>query len=1072
MSKVVAITKAGLSAKSCIVPAPLIVISPASLDFPATSAGNCSSPLPFTVTNAGTKSVGINYINAGGEGTDFSLFSSSCSEVTLAPNGTCSGSAVFCPLFSAPGVKTGQLVVYHDAGNNAIPLSGTLTPPAPVAVFLRSPSGNIDFGMNWLGAPNPTIDITVQNTGAAAMTVSPVTVTPPFFEGPNNCGVVNPGGSCTITVGYTVSATPTMGEEYGTLTIPHSAPGSPEVITLEGESAPRPGVTLAPAPPPTISPLYLWMEQGNTTYDYVYFTNLSGAPVILTSVDLGSGGSGYFWNESDTCNPLPLTLASGQSCSVYMGYDSSSAPVTSPGYDADSLIFTADGTPYTANLYAEVAPPYPTLTTDVGLLDFGTVNLGSQSGCQNFKISNYGSQPAPFFLNGPYYGEFVATGCTIPTPACTATSVTPQTLNGGEFCWGSFSYKPTIAGPATDGVDVVDGNLYWGYPAGVSLTGTGYQAGPRVQVDQPYLDFGSHPLGVSAPSQTVTFTNSGDASLTGYLSPPGAVGFSILGNTCGGPSSTATVTILPGGTCTATFGFTPTPPVGYVYDWATFISDALNNGSLAVDMDGTGTAAPEPSADFYPMEIHFGNVPANTSSASQAVSFANTGSGPMSISSIVSPGGQFAMSHDCPLAPATLAPGACCTIQTTFNPTAAGLQYGTIDITWTDPAALPPSPLLAQIPVDGTGVPPPSITASPAGVGFADQIISTVSGPVRVLLSNTGITDITVTGYAVSGDFSASAPVALPPVPVSAPLLKRTMPVRGKAAGPKAASPPALPCGPGYLEKGLACYIDVSFKPTALGLRTGALVLAFTGGTGSPAVVPLSGNGTPKDFPAISVSTETLAFGEVVIGVTSSLRVTVSSIGTSPLAVTGVRTFGPAFAASTGCTASQAPGTSCEVTVDCRPVALGLATGDLYIDHNASGGYKNLKLSCTGVPLPKPRIDVSATGVSFGNQALGTTSSSQSVVIKSVGTAPLAIRGIGTNSPFAATHGCPATLEPGSSCIARVNFTPMRSGGQADKLGIGSNDPDRPAINVDLSGTGCRPFTVAAGRRGTNLCAP
>jgi len=128
-------------------------------------------------------------------------------------------------------------------------------------------------------------------------------------------------------------------------------------------------------------------------------------------------------------------------------------------------------------------------------------------------------------------------------------------------------------------------------------------------------------------------------------------------------------------------------------------------------------------------------------------------------------------------------------------------------------------------------------------------------------------------------------------------------------------------------------------------------------------------------------------------------------------------------------------------------------------------------LVCTGVLAPSPKIAVSATGVGFGNQSLGTTSAVTEVQISSVGTAPLAIGDLATLRPFVQTNDCPIALQPGFSCKVKLVFTPIVGGRQLGRLTIPSNDPDKPSWVVELSGTGCRPFSVPGARRGTGSCS-
>ncbi|MBL0140732.1 MAG: choice-of-anchor D domain-containing protein [Betaproteobacteria bacterium] len=1068
MSKVLALIRGNKALGSCH-PALAVSISPSPIVFPSAipvGTSGCASPQSFTVTNAGNVSLDVAYVSTdtemyGGSAPlsaksyygDYSFDSSGCSEYTLAPGASCTGSVTFCAQPSASqGSKLGTLFVYTSAPSSphAVTLTGTVGPGPLAPVFSATPD-YLDFGNVPLGSTSDAQHVTVRNIGSAPMTVNSITATPPFAVDDDGCTAVPvpPGDVCGIDVTFIAGSAP-QSEVSGTLTINHSAAGSPGSVSLYANAVALPGVTLLSPTGSIQEDLNIDVEVGSVISATVFFKNLSPGSITIYDLFLDCVECGISI-VSDNC--YNNTIATGQTCSVDLQLD---ATYESAGNTLSDILYFGDGeSTYQVDLYGYVTAPYSSVDITPWYNDFGAVGVGSQSACVNFQVTNMSSATIYLSAQGPYYGQFTAAGCTPPGATCSGSAMAPE-----ESCWASLRYAPSGTGYASDYLDIYysDGESSPAYVAGAFYEGYGIQPGPMIDVYPGYWSFGSQQVGSPAPSRAFTVTNIGDQPLNISAASVAGPEFTVSPDA----ACTPPATLAPGSSCTITGNFTPSA-VGYFTDNLTITSDAVNTTAYVISMDGSGAPLPTPSADYYPMSLDFGSVPYNATSAAKTVFFANPGSAPMAISSILSSAGDFLVSHDCP---AILDANSCCRIFAQFHPTTVVPQTEMITVT-TDAGDSP-----HQITVTGTGIPPPSITASPAGFAFPDQVVGTASAPVAIVFTNTGITNVTVSGYTVSGDFQASAPVAMPLIPASAPLLKRGTTAHGKAARSKAAAPPPIPCGPGDLAIGDACYVTVVFKPTALDLRTGSLVLAFSGGTGNPAVVPLAGYGMPAEFPAISLSTDVIDFGEVVVGTSSSKLLTVTSTGTAPLVVSGVSTPGAGgiFLAETACR-TVAPGASCAITVTCTPSLFTNVTGDLYVDSNVRG-IKHVTLICTGARKPVPKIDVSLTSIGFGNQSLGTSSNAQQLLIKSVGTAPLAIRGIGTNSPFAVDHACPATLEPGSSCIARVNFTPMRPGGQADKLGIGSNDPDRPAINVDLSGTGCRPFSVTAARRGTDPCGP
>jgi hypothetical protein len=108
------------------------------------------------------------------------------------------------------------------------------------------------------------------------------------------------------------------------------------------------------------------------------------------------------------------------------------------------------------------------------------------------------------------------------------------------------------------------------------------------------------------------------------------------------------------------------------------------------------------------------------------------------------------------------------------------------------------------------------------------------------------------------------------------------------------------------------------------------------------------------------------------------------------------------------------------------------------------------------VPLP----GLSPSSVSFADQAVGSTSSPQNVILTNSGTGPLIILSIaikGANSgDFSQTNNCPANLAAAANCQISITFTPSALGARNASLAVTDNAPGPPQ-SVPLSGTGAQP---------------
>lgn len=117
---------------------------------------------------------------------------------------------------------------------------------ADLAAYIANPAGvtaqpaisvspeNVEFGSVVVGAAEVRA-ITVQNTGAADLVVSSISTSgPPFSASASGCATLAPGESCTVNVSFAPGA---AGNVTGTLTMLHSAAGSPSTVTLGGWGA-------------------------------------------------------------------------------------------------------------------------------------------------------------------------------------------------------------------------------------------------------------------------------------------------------------------------------------------------------------------------------------------------------------------------------------------------------------------------------------------------------------------------------------------------------------------------------------------------------------------------------------------------------------------------------------------------------------------------------------------------------------------------------------------------------------------------------------------------------------------
>jgi hypothetical protein len=111
------------------------------------------------------------------------------------------------------------------------------------------------------------------------------------------------------------------------------------------------------------------------------------------------------------------------------------------------------------------------------------------------------------------------------------------------------------------------------------------------------------------------------------------------------------------------------------------ITDNAAGSPQTVALSGTGV---QPALTLSSLSFSMGNQLITTTSAPQGVTLTNTGTAPVTISSIALSGtnsGDFAQTDTCPVNNSNLAVGAKCTINVTFTPTASGNRVASIAIT-------------------------------------------------------------------------------------------------------------------------------------------------------------------------------------------------------------------------------------------------------------------------------------------------------------------------------------------------------------------------------------------------------
>jgi hypothetical protein len=179
----------------------------------------------------------------------------------------------------------------------------------------------------------------------------------------------------------------------------------------------------------------------------------------------------------------------------------------------------------------------------------------------------------------------------------------------------------------------------------------------------------------------------------------------------------------------------------------------------------------------------------------------------------------------------------------------------------------------------------------------------------------------------------------------------------------------------------------------------------------------------------VSLSPGNLNFGAVEAGQTSPPQtITLTNTGSATLTITSIAPGGTDpqdFHETNTCGTSVLAGGQCTISVTFKPTRNGVRTGNITFTDNATNSPQTVPV--TGTAQTSPLAFFPQT-VTFPNQQVGTTSTSQTVQVTYAGTTPLVISSLGLSGQnagdFTQTNTCGTGLAPGGTCTYTVTFNP------------------------------------------------
>jgi hypothetical protein len=673
-------------------------------------------------------------------------------------------------------------------------------------------------------------------------------------------------------------------------------------------------------------------------------------------------------------------------------------------------------------------------------IDFGSVMTG-QSVSRVFRIWNKGNSP------------LTIRGHQDPASPFNISTTWPTTINPGTYYNMTVTFSPTQKGSFNSTITInSDGGNKTIYLSGNSVE-------PDIDVSSTSLNFETVDVGISK-TLSLTISNTGNADLT-VSSMTTETPFTI---------SESPFTLQPGGSKTIAVTFTPQSGDSFTKQLV-IISNDPDEGSLTVNLTGTGNAV---------VTITTTSLRAGTVGGSYSETLKATGGRKPYTWSIA----EGSLPRGLDLAPQTGV--------ISGKPTAIGEYNFTVKVTDADGrVAMKELSIMVYNPITitTTGLKPwtkdvggYSETLQASG-GDGSYTWSIVSGnlPNGLSLSFNQITWQITGTPTLAGDYTFTLRVT----DGTGAYQEKEYTIRINA--PLQITTDSLPNG----TKGVAYSLGINYTGgtapytwNATGLPDG---LVIDGATGVISGVPTqagqstvtitlqdaTGAQVQKSYtlkiynpPDIDISPNTFSFGDVGIGLSKDIVVTMKNTGEAPLTVNTLQLNGSGFvllnAPQTPFTLNQ--NASQIFTIRFQPSANVNYSGILTITSN-DPDEGNLTYTLTGRGVNPPDIDVTPSLVDFGTVVAGQSKDITVKIINNITNGAdlvisnITVSGHGYTLPTPPSY--PITLSAGNTYQVTIKFTPPTSGQFSGSLTISSNDPDEGSFKVDLKGNGSVPPDIS-----------
>ncbi|MGH9681596.1 MAG: choice-of-anchor D domain-containing protein, partial [Candidatus Acidiferrales bacterium] len=633
---------------------PSVQISPTALTFGPSGPTGLPAPLDaatppqsITLTNSGTATLHLKILLTAGTGNPLLFSESDNCGASLAASATCTINVIYQPTTAASGSNDAATIVISDDAPGA-PHTIQLTGRTGLMESASFVPATLTFNGQQPGSTSAGQISSLSTSLSAINSLAPFTTGPPVLGGANASDFRVDSSTCAVGVAYcyvTVTFSPvgnTPTTRTATVTVPTSAPQSPQVLTLTGtiSTAPFLKVSGVSIPPTTV---------GQTLKGAFAITNVGGATLNVTGLSVtGPQASDFVVTPESCASNVPFSLAPQAVCLLNVAF----APSAHGTRNAIPTFADNENTPTTVALSgygSDSGGPQLDLVITPNLINNQILYPDTVVG----RTGIYNTALITVLNAGPTgSGANLHITSTTLTGDFTQTNTCPAPATGiGSGCTYTVLFAPTAQGLRT-GVLTIVTDAPGGQTFTVNLAGTGVLI-PTVSVNPTSLQFGSQVVGTASAAQSVTVSNTGNGVLN--LSNLALAGPFTQTTTCG-------ASVAPSSSCMYSIKFAPSAsgPAGGTLTATTNAAGGL----IGIGLNGTGATGPVPLAQ--PTNLTFsGTQPVGTTSASVPVTLRNVGDAAFMIAGVRA-SENFSETNNCP---SSLAAGASCTINVSFAPT-------------------------------------------------------------------------------------------------------------------------------------------------------------------------------------------------------------------------------------------------------------------------------------------------------------------------------------------------------------------------------------------------------------------